>query len=97
MVPRVALPPKVRAVVYYVYGVLGIGLGATQVGFLAAEAGQPTWLTVSLAVFGFVGLGFGLTAATNTPVGDPAPPSLTIHNHSTEGRRVDLDPPGGAL
>ena len=30
--------------------------------------GQPTWLTVSLSVFAFLGAAFGLTAATNTPL-----------------------------
>lgn len=69
--PTVALPPKARATIYYVYAVLGVGLGATQVGFSAASQGQPTWLTVALAVFAFVGTGFGLTAATNTTVSEP--------------------------
>lgn len=87
MVPtRVALPPKVRAVVYYVYGTVGVVLGAIQVGHMAAAAGQPVWLTVSLAVFPFLGAGFSLTAATNTQI----PPAV---DEVELGRRVDLDPP----
>lgn len=67
-VPTVALPPKVRAVVYYVYALVALGLGGTQVGYAAAEAGQPTWLTVALAVLAFLGAGLGVTAASNTVV-----------------------------
>ena len=65
---NVALPPRVRAVVYYVIAVAGLGLGATQVGFLAAAKGQPVWLTVALSVFGFFAAGFGTVAASHTPV-----------------------------
>lgn len=56
---------KLRKQLYAGYALLGLGLGATQVGFLAAEAGQPVWLTVSLAVFGFLGTGLGFTASSN--------------------------------
>jgi len=44
-------------------------LGAIQIGFAAANAGQPVWLTVSLAVYAFIGGYMGIQAATNiTPV-----------------------------
>ena len=69
---RVYLPPKIRGPFYIVYGILGVGLGATQIGFAAANAGQPVWLNVSLSVFAFVGGAFGYTAASNTPVETPA-------------------------
>ena len=62
-----ALPPKARAAIYYAYSVVGLGLGATQVGYSAASADQPTALTVALSVFAFLGVGLGLTAASNTP------------------------------
>lgn len=65
---HVALPAKARAVLYYVTFIVGLVLGATQVGYAAAEFDQPTWLTVALAVFAFLGSGLGLTAASNTPV-----------------------------
>lgn len=64
-----ALPPKARAVIYYVYVVVGLGLGSTQVGYSAARLEQPVWLTVSFAVFGFLATGLGLVAASNTPTG----------------------------
>ncbi len=87
--PRVALPPKARAIVYYSYVGVGLLLGATQVGYSAAELGQPTWLTVALAVFAFLAAGLGLTAASNTivdpPLYEPAPPA---------GRFVDADGDG---
>lgn len=63
----VYIPAKVRGPVYLVYGFLGLGLGATQVGFAAAESKQPVWLVVALAVYAFLGTGIGYTAATNTP------------------------------
>lgn len=66
----VIIPAKARAAVYGVYGGIGLGLGATQVGFAAAEAGQPVWLTVSMAVFAFIGTGIGYTALTHTPTSD---------------------------
>lgn len=62
------LPTKVRTKLYLVYALIALALGATQVGFASADAGQPTWLTVTLAVFVFVGAGFGFTAASNPTV-----------------------------
>jgi hypothetical protein len=61
------IPARIRTRLYAGFGVMGLGLGATQVGYAAAGAGQPTWLTVALAVFAFVGTGIGYTAASNTP------------------------------
>ena len=67
----VAFPPKARAALYYAYAIVGLGLGAVQVGYSAAGLGQPTWLTVTLAVFAFLAAGLGLTAASNTPSTPP--------------------------
>lgn len=61
------LTPEVRKPIYAIYAILGLVIGATQVAYSAAEAGQPTWLTVTLAVFAFVGTALGFTAASNTP------------------------------
>ena len=60
------LPENARRWIYSAYAVVGLGLGATQVGYSAAEAGQPTWLIVALAVFAFIGTALGFTAAQNT-------------------------------
>lgn len=59
--------PKLRRRLYAGYAATALALGATQVGYAAADAGQPTALTVALAVLAFVGTGLGLTAAANTP------------------------------
>lgn len=63
----VFIPAKVRGVIYSIYAVVGLALGATQVGFSAANESQPVALTVALAVFAFLGTGIGYTAASNTP------------------------------
>lgn len=60
------LPPNVRKPAYTIFALLGVVIGGTQVGFAAAELGQPTFLTVALAVYAFVGGALGLTAADNT-------------------------------
>ena len=73
MIPTVALPPKTRATLYLVFSLLGLALGGTQVGYAAANAGQPVWLIVALAVFAFLGTGLGLTAASNTKTGEKDP------------------------
>lgn len=61
------IPANWRKPLYRVYAILGLALGATQVGFAAANAGQPVALTVALAVFAFIGTGFGFVAQRNTP------------------------------
>lgn len=61
------IPPKVRQTLYWISFVLGIALGATQVGYQAAEAGFPVWLKVALSVYAFLAGALGLTAASNMP------------------------------
>ena len=57
--------PEIRKIGYVISTVLGILLGAVQVGFSAAAAGQPVWLTVALAVYAFLAAALGVTATTN--------------------------------
>lgn len=59
--------PSARRIAYVLSFLVGLGLGATQVGYAAAEASQPSWLTVTLAVYAFLAAGLGVTAAQNTP------------------------------
>ncbi len=59
------LTPGIRQQIYAGYAFIGLLLGATQVGFSAAALGQPTWLTVVLAIFAFIGTALGATAASN--------------------------------
>lgn len=63
--------PLVRKVIYGVYIVAGVILGAIQVGFAAMEgAGQPDWLTVTLAVYAFLSVPVGSLALVNTTAGE---------------------------
>lgn len=60
--------PTVRKAAYGIFVILGVILGATQVGFAAIEgAGQPEWLTVALAVYAFLSVPVGSLALVNTP------------------------------
>lgn len=61
------IPAEARAIVYSIFATLGVIIGAVQVGFAAASAGQPVWLTVTLAVYAFIGGAIGITAQANTP------------------------------
>ena len=68
--------PALRRTLYTVYAIAGLILGSVQVGFSAADVGQPVALTVALAVYGFVGTAFGFTARAKTdakPVDPPQP------------------------
>lgn len=60
-------PTEIRRKIYWVFALIGLILGGTQVGFSSAELGQPSWLTVLLAVYSFVGGAIGFTAQANTP------------------------------
>lgn len=60
-------PPKVRAKLYLVSFLVGIALGAIQVGYQSADAGFPVWLKVALSVYAFLAATLGLQAAANTP------------------------------
>jgi uncharacterized membrane protein len=86
------LPAAIRQRIYVIYAVLGFLLGGVQVGWSAAGGGQPTWLTVVLAVFAFVGSALGVTAASNmqaAATSSPVPPA-------TAGATVSRDDPVGA-
>ena len=64
-----AISPSVRTKLYLIYSILGVVLGAVQVGFATVEAPFPPWLKVTLAVFVFLGGAIGYTAASHTPAG----------------------------
>lgn len=58
---------RARKIIYRIFAALGILIGAIQVGFASAQVGQPVWLTVTLAVYAFLGgAGFYMSQA-NTP------------------------------
>ena len=58
--------PAARKIVYTLFWLVGLALGAVQVAYAAGDAGQPDWLTVALAVYAFLGTGVGYTASANT-------------------------------
>ncbi|MGL3804733.1 hypothetical protein ACSYDW_01410 [Paeniglutamicibacter sp. R2-26] len=64
------LTGPLRRKLYITFALIGLTLGAIQVGFASAQVGQPVWLTVAFAVFGFVATGFGFTAGANVPGSD---------------------------
>ena len=59
--------PRARAVVYTTLALLGVVVGATQVAYVALGT-QPIWLSVAVAVYGFLASAGSLTSRTNTPV-----------------------------
>ena len=64
------IPAGQRRLVYAIFAFVGLGLGATQVGYSAAELGQPVWLVVAMSVYAFLAAGVGYVAGSNT---EPAP------------------------
>ena len=56
------IPPKGRKYLYALYALVGLVLGCIQVAYGVTE---PEWVTVALAVYGFVGTAFGSVAAAN--------------------------------
>lgn len=59
--------PGVRLAVYTAFWVLGVVLGAAQIAYATLHAINPTWLTVGLAMYPFLGGAIGYTAAANVP------------------------------
>lgn len=96
------IPAAWRKPIYAAYALAGAIIGAVQVGYLSAEAGQPLWLTVALAVYGFIGTAIGFTASANTPGGGkftgdesvvPEPDELAGVTDTAED---DIEDPGTA-
>jgi hypothetical protein len=67
--------PQLRRTLYTVGVLVGVTLGAIQIGFSAAGHGDPVWLKVCFAVYGFLSASFHLTAATNVPNAPQDPPA----------------------
>ena len=66
----------------FVFAVLGAVLMAIQVGYAAAEIGQPIWLTVAWPVYGSLGTSFGLLAGSNV-TRDKTPPATDTSTQTT--------------
>ena len=81
------IPAAWRKPIYGAFAVLGVVIGAIQVGFAAAEAGNPLWLNITLAVFPFVAGAVGFTASANTN-NEPGPADLDW-DRRTDGSMAD--------
>lgn len=57
---------RTRQRVYALYALGSVLLGAVQVGYSAGQIEQPLWLTISMAVWVFLGGSQGLLALLNT-------------------------------
>lgn len=70
------IPAKVRLWLYIGFTAVGIFFGAIQVGFASLPGtAQPSWLTVALVVYAYLGTALGLTAASNVTRQDGPPPA----------------------
>ena len=81
------IPAAFRKPLYGAFAVAGVIIGAIQVGFAAAEAGNPLWLNITLAVFPFVAGAIGFTASANTN-NEPGPADLDW-DRRTDGSMAD--------
>jgi hypothetical protein len=64
---QLAIPASLRLKIYLVFSLVGIAIGGIQVGYSTAELPQPLWLKISVAVFSFLGVAVGYTAASHVP------------------------------
>lgn len=84
-IQTLAIPASLRLKIYVLFSLLGLALSGTEVGYSTANAPQPLWLKIALAVFGFLSVAVGYTAASHTPsVNDPVvtvdPPAAPVGN-----------------
>lgn len=75
-----AIPPQVRAALYwcgYVIGVLGQGLTIVWGAIAAAspDISMPTWLVIASAVLGLLQTQLNLVAGSNVSASDDRPPA----------------------
>jgi len=76
---NVALPPKIRAVIYIFTGIYVPAVSALQATFASLNWTQPAWLTIMVIFSGFLGGAFGFTAASNTIIQRRAKPKWETH------------------
>lgn len=69
-----AIPEKYRDLAYALFGILGLALGATAVGFATAGVAFPVWFKVATAIYAFLGGPTALTARANLPSQRPSEP-----------------------
>jgi hypothetical protein len=91
-----AFPPKVRAIAYWIWIISGLLLGSVQVFFFVSNLLTPWWFPGVWAVYGFLGAGFGFTAAShvviNPPPADLAQPEADTPIYRDPDERTGLVP-----
>lgn len=60
-----SIPANARKIIYLVFSLIGLVLGAFQVWSTTPDHGAPSWLTGALAVYAFLGGALGFTARAN--------------------------------
>lgn len=80
--PLSLLPARARQGIYVSYGVTAIVVSGTQVGYAAVPGlGQPTWLTVTLAVVGFLAVPVASLAAANVGQSPATTKNIDLAEH----------------
>lgn len=67
MNPSVYLPPRVRAICYYVYAALSAVAAAVLPVLAANSIPVPLWVRIATGALTALGTALGLVAASNTP------------------------------
>lgn len=60
------IPASWRKPLYGAFAVIGLTIGAFQIGIDSVSGAEPEWLTIAINVFPFVATAIGFTAAANT-------------------------------
>jgi hypothetical protein len=86
--PTLAIPASLRLKIYVFFALVGLAISGTEVGYSTANLPQPLWLKIAIAVFSFLSVAVGYTAAShtpnvssvdyNSPLPDPTPPSVIV-------------------
>lgn len=70
---------KIRKIIYGLYVVAGVFFGAASAGFAVQAGGAiPEWVTVGLAVLGYLSIPVGGLALANTGTAIEAEPDSTV-------------------
>jgi hypothetical protein len=56
---------RTRGFIYFAYALVGLLFGSVQAYLSAVDASTPTWVKGSVAVYAYVGIAIGATAASN--------------------------------
>lgn len=65
--PTLAIPASLRLKIYVLFSLVGLAISGTTVGYSTANQPQPLWLRIAIAVFSFLSVAVGYTAASHTP------------------------------